>query len=290
MIEKIYIPTYRRVNRQLTYDNLPKHWQEKTVLVVSQDEYDELSKKYNCIVCPWQGAAPEGENPENYGISPTRRWIAEQAGEIKYGVLDDDLHEFVYTRRPSEPESHSMVNTPFSMRTLKEGYEHVFEEMMETFDQWLDEFATVGLEVTWNPPFDEDYKDCWRQTTNHFFNGKIFPTNDIDFTSIKFAEDYYILLQLLTKGYKNRVSMRYRVRPDLTQAVGGCSEYRTFEAHNEAMVQLQSVFPEFVKLKEKVAKGGKWGGMPKLAANIQWKKAWKSSQENEHATLENLFG
>lgn len=290
MIERIYIPTYRRINKQTTYDNLPKHWQEKTVLVVCQDEYDELSKKYNCVVCPCQGKEPPGEDPLKYGLSPTRLWIAKHAGQIKYGVLDDDIMEFVYTRRPSEPDSHKLTNTVFSIKRLTEGYEHVFDEMMKTLDEWLDEFVTVGLEVTWNPPFDTDYKDCWRQTTNHFFNGKTLPVDDIDFTSLKCAQDYYILLQLLTKGYKNRVSMRYRVRPALTQASGGCAEYRTFDVHNNAMKQLRDAFPEFVKLKEKIAKNGKWGGAPKLAANIQWKKAWKSSQEEKHATLENLFG
>lgn len=290
MIEKIYIPTYRRVGRQLTYENLPSHWQEKTILVVCQDEYEELSKNYQCIVCPHQGNTPEGEDPKNYGLSATRKWIAEQAGKIKYAVLDDDIYEFVYTRRPSEPESHSMTNTVFSMRGMKEGYENTFDEMMETLDKWLDEFVTVGLEVTWNPPFDDDYKDCWRQTTNHFFNGALLPIDELDFTTLKCAQDYYLLLQLLTKGYKNRVSMRYRVRPDLTQAPGGVGEYRTLEVHNNAMKQLRDAFPEFVKLKEKVAKNGEWGGLTKLAANIQWKKAWKSSQEKEFATLQDLFG
>jgi len=291
MIERIYIPTYRRVGKQLTYENLLSHWQEKAVLVVCHDEYDELSKDYECVVCPHQGKPPENaEDPTYYGLSPTRKWIAEHAGKIKYAVFDDDICEFVYTRRPSEPESHEFTNTVFSMKNMKEGYEHVFDEMMVTIDKWLDEFATVGLEVTWNPPFDDDYKECWRQTTNHFFNGALMPMNELDFTSLRCAQDYYLLLQLLTKGYKNRVSMRYRVRPDLTQAPGGCEEYRTLEVHNNAMIQLRDAFPEFVKLKEKVAKSGEWGGKPKLAANIQWKKAWKSSQEEKHATLQDLFG
>ena len=290
MIERIYIPTYRRVGKQLTYESLPSHWQEKAVLVVCHDEYDELSKNYECIVCPHQGKPPEGKDPLNYGLSPTRKWIAEHAGKTKYAVFDDDIQEFVYTRRPSEPESHNFTNTVFSMKGQKEGYEHVFDEMMVTIDKWLDEFVTVGLEVTWNPPFDDDYKECWRQTVNHFYNGALLPIEELDFTSLRCAQDYYLLLQLLTKGYKNRVSMRYRVRPELTQTPGGCEEYRTLEVHNNAMIQLRDAFPEFVKLKEKVAKSGEWGGKPKLAANIQWKKAWKSSQEEKHATLQDLFG
>ena len=47
------------------------------------------------------------------------------------------------------------------------------------------------------------------------------------------------------------------------------------------MKQLQKKFPSFVKLKEKVAKNsGEWSNKVKLAAIIQWKKAYESSQVN----------
>ena len=290
MIETLYIPTYRRVDSQLTYDYLPDKWKERAVLVVAADEEDVLKEKgYNVLVCPCQGKGPEGANTLDSGLSATRKWIAYQAGDQKYTVLDDDIMQCIYTRRPSEPDSHALVNTEINTYVKREGYEGYFDEMMDTLDSWLDEYVTCGLEVTWNPPRDEDYNDCWRQTTNHFYNGKTFPKDKIDFTSLKCAQDYFILLQCLTLGYPNRISFRYRVRPSLTQAEGGCAEYRTLEVHNNPMKLLQQKFPEFVSLKTKVAKNGEWGGLEKLGATIQWKKAYKSSQQEKTNTLEGFF-
>ena len=35
----------------------------------------------------------------------------------------------------------------------------------------------------------------------------------IDWTGLKIAEDYYVTLQLLTMGYQNKISLKYRVDP-----------------------------------------------------------------------------
>ena len=290
MIDTIYIPTYGRVDKQLTYLNLPEHWKKRALLVIHASEKEAFDKLgYPNIVCPNQGPPPDMSQAHLHGIAPTRQWIAERSTDIKYAVLDDDIREFVFTARPSERNNYRLVNTPISQLTLEPGFEDYFDEMMDMLDKWLDEFVTVGLEVTWNPPFEDDYKDCWRQTTNHFYNGRTLPLEHIDFPAFTCAQDYSTLLELLVNGYPNRASLRYRVRPELTQAKGGCESYRTLETHNNAMIKLQKTYPEFVTLKEKVAKGGKWGGMVKLAATIQWKKAYKSSQKQEETSLESMF-
>ena len=41
MIDKIYIPTFRRPNNQMTFDNLPDEYKEKVVMVVQEQEKDE---------------------------------------------------------------------------------------------------------------------------------------------------------------------------------------------------------------------------------------------------------
>lgn len=287
MIERIYIPTYRRTDKQLTYDNFPDHWRDKIYLVVAQDEYDILSENYQCLVCPVQGKPKEGQDPTKFGLSPTREWIAKHAGSIKYAVLDDDIESFLYTPRPSEKSEYPSSNCSIGMRKIREGFEGEFDKMMQQMSDLLDEYVTCSLEVTWCPPMEKDLNICWRQTTNHFYNGAILPVDDIDFTSLRCAQDYYILLQLLTMGYKNAVNLRYRVNVAATQTKGGCGEYRSLEVHNEAMRMLQEKFPDFVTLKEKVTKSGEWAGLTKVGANIQWKKAWESSQI---ATLEDLFG
>ena len=106
-----------------------------------------------------------------------------------------------------------------------------------------------------------------------------FPIEKIDWTSLDIAEDYYVNLQLLTMGYQNKVSLMYRTNPSETQAKGGCSTFRSLEIHNESMRELQRRFPQFVKLREKIAKNsGEWSNKVKLAATISWKEAYKSSQ------------
>ena len=64
----------------------------------------------------------------------------------------------------------------------------------------------------------------------------------------------------------------------VSQADGGCSEYRDIEFHNNACRKLASAFPEFVSLKEKETKSEK--GITKLGINGKWKKAYQSSQVN----------
>jgi hypothetical protein len=291
MIDKIFIPTYGRSNKQHTFDYMPKNLQEKSVCVIAASEEKEFKEKnYPYIVCPNQGQPPKDADPLEYGLSNTRKWIAYNFDDIKYAVFDDDLENFVFTRRPSDAKKHRLVNTCINTARLEPGYEHHFDIMMEEMDEYLDNYVTAGLEVCWNIPREEDYSDCWRESGNHFYNGKTFPKDELDFTSVHWAEDFYILLQCLTKGYPNRINFRYRIRPSNTQAAGGCDAYRTIDTHNHSMRQLKEAFPDFVTLKTKIAKGGAWGGLEKLAATIQWKKAYKSSKQNNNTnTLEGFL-
>ena len=93
-------------------------------------------------------------------------------------------------------------------------------------------------------------------------------------------------LQLLTKGFSNKVSTRYRVNPVGNFSSGGCSSYRTIDLHNRSFVELQKKFPQFVELREKTQNSGLWKGKERLAGTIQWKKAYQSSQVN---TLESFM-
>jgi len=270
-IERIYIPTYRR-KRQHTWNNLPDKWKAITYLVVDEQDRDALKNNHNTILCPAQGQ----------GIVKVRQWIMENARKkgFKFGVFDDDLIDIVKTRKENEP---GLWNTRLAPAE--------YDDMFGMLSDWLDEVVTCGLEICWNPPISKmDKHFCFRQSGNHFFNGKTFPFDLIKW-DIDCSEDFYMTLQLLTNGYPNYISLRYRLRPDVTQAAGGCqASDRTIETHNESMRFIQSQFPDFVKLSEKVAKTGKeWGGKTKLAAEIAWKKAYASSQKKQEATLENFF-
>lgn len=278
---KLFIPTYARVDRQITFDGLPDKWKDNTFLIATKEEAKLLRDKgYPALECPVQGQ----------GLPLVRNWIMHKMeGKGKYGVLDDDLYEFVYTARPSERENYRLVNTPITGVRVEPGFEDHFDKFIEWVEDKLDECVTCAAQTTWIPPFEEDDKYCFRQSGNHFYNGDTFPANLIDHTKVHCAEDFYAILTLLTNGYQNCVSMRWRVRPSNTADAGGCSTYRDIEMHNSDMEKLKELFPDFVTLKEKTAKVGEWGGKPKLAANIQWKKAYASSQKKDENTLESMF-
>ena len=87
-MDRLYIPTYDRVGKQLAFDNLPNKWKDKAVLVVHPDEVHE---GYPTLSFPVQGT----------GIAPVREWIAQHGQGTRYGVIDDDI-EFVYTRKEDE--------------------------------------------------------------------------------------------------------------------------------------------------------------------------------------------
>ena len=83
MIEKIYIPTFRRVDKQITLDSIPQEYKSKVVLVVQEQERDEYKYDVDYLVVD-----------NDIGIAKTRECIYRDAKNIKYGVMDDDVVMF----------------------------------------------------------------------------------------------------------------------------------------------------------------------------------------------------
>ena len=83
-MDRIYIPSYGRANKQITWNNLPDKWKEKTTIVVDESEYNEYSSLYPSVL-----SLPKGMK----GIAPIREWIVKQATEEKISMLDDDLND-----------------------------------------------------------------------------------------------------------------------------------------------------------------------------------------------------
>ena len=76
MINKIYIPTVGRCDKQITWENLPQKWKDITTLVVNHEDKDKYDK-------------PTLSLPESIkGIASVREWIVKQAKEEKICMLD----------------------------------------------------------------------------------------------------------------------------------------------------------------------------------------------------------
>ncbi len=259
----IVIPTFKRLNSQITLSNIPESLLENVTLVVQPQEEVEAKKIHHKIFVV---------SGDDIGFANTIRDITYEFAvnrKCNFWIMDDDLC--------------FMENIPVGEKLKKESLtDQSFYDMITETEKWLSEGLVHGaMGTTWNNPLGKyPFIENSRIMTNKFYNGdelsKIW--NEIDWTECCGAEDFYVNLQLLTKGKPNKVWYKYVAAPSDTNTEGGCSEYRDVEYHNRSMKDLQSKFPNFVVLKEKIQKSGPWKNKPKLSATISWKKAYASSQ------------
>lgn len=271
MIE-IVIPTLGRCDSQITLNSLPEKWQKQTTLVVQEHEYDEMVEKYSNVCNVWK--LPAGTK----GISWTRKHIANKWKGKRIFTMDDDL-TFTFCDQSGEKVKRSNPT------------DQHFDEMFADVEALMNQgFVSGGLGTTTVPPSMERHTYSTRVWTNMFFSEN-FPVDDIDFGTdyVLLPEDFYVTLQLLTKGYNNVAINWFLASPSATNAKGGCETFRTIENHNEGQRILAEKFPDFVDVRTKIQKSGPWKGQEKLALTIRWKKAYESSHQDPATTLENFF-
>jgi hypothetical protein len=265
MFKHFIIPTLGRINKQVTYNNLPQKYKDITSFVVQDHEYDEMNKLYPGKVL----RLPVQINR----IAPTREWIFNKFRTCRHFVFDDDLNFVV--KEPNPNPGTKWLSRKFT--------EQDFDDAFALFNKWMDEGITYGgmqpATVMTNIKDKNQWpiRDCQRIMTNVFYDGPSIPT-DLEWNRVAAAEDLDVNLQLLTRGFKNRVTSKYTVNPSVTSAAGGCSVWRTIEVHNEAQKKLAELWPDFVTLTEKNVEAGPWKGLTKYGTIIRGKKAYESSK------------
>lgn len=262
MIERIYIPTVRRANNQITFNNLPKELQERAVMVVEPGErhlydypcdYLEIPEK---LVGTWTQ------------LAETRLFIHKHAGAIKYCVADDDIK----IRRRNAKYWTGQSNMEKSKRdaTAEE-----MLDMYETVDKWLDESAigVVGLSNAGSPPSSKEYEDTKDVYSYVFYDGRMLSEviDDMDICSLRIAEDVLFLYEVLSRGINTRRSTEWMydnrsvVQKDLSDTrevwtgmfknvEDRPDNYYQSDAHYDAMRYIQSKYPHGVKIFEKDGK------------------------------------
>tara|TARA_B110000285_G_scaffold53924_1_gene61465 strand:+ start:379 stop:1242 length:864 start_codon:yes stop_codon:yes gene_type:complete len=262
MIERIYIPTVRRANNQITFNNLPKELQERVVMVVEPGErhlydypceYLEIPEK---LVGTWTQ------------LAETRLFIHKHAGTIKYCVADDDIK----IRRRNAKYWTGQSNMEKSKRdaTAEE-----MLDMYETVDKWFDESAigVVGLSDAGSPPSSKEYEDTKDVYSYVFYDGRMLSEviDDMDICSLRIAEDVLFLYEVLSRGINTRKSTewmydnRSMVQKDLSDTrevwtgmfknvEDRPDNYYQSDAHYDAMRYIQSKYPHGVKIFEKDGK------------------------------------
>ncbi len=262
----IIIATFRRLHKQISLNNFPEEYKPRVCLVVQPQEEEEARKVHSNV---WV------LSEDNIGYANTIKEITYEWSvnrKTNFWMMDDDLD--FYQNFPEGDKGHKekMILS-----------EHFDEMLMET-EKWFSEgIIHAALGTTWVMPWDKQpYLNNSRVCGNKFYNGKELAKiwNDIDWVGCCGAEDFYVTIQLLTKGFPNKVWYKYVVSPGPSYDEGGCSDYRDLEYHNNSCKELASKFPEFVRLKENIVKSGPWKGIPKLGCHVQWKKAYESSQKS----------
>ena len=229
MIEKIYIPTLGRVDKQITFSHLPKFLQDKTTLVVQPHE-KHLYDNYPIMVLP----------EDWIGISRTRKYIIDNAGNNIFGIMDDDIE---LKRRFSE----SPTKRPLTEDDWKEFYNMTIE--------WLqNDVSFVGVRRGILPPVGKDWIENSETIVVTFYNGSKLPdTDELNWNHDLLSEDVNLHLQLLLKGHKNRVWSKFGYVGKWAQD-GGCQEgpnKRTVDLINRSHEKLIQTYPDFVKWKTK---------------------------------------
>ncbi len=119
---KIYIPTYKRTDNQVTIVNMPNQLKDLSYLVIRKEEHEELKKYHDKFVI-----VPD----EIDNIGKTRQYIIDNSTDKTLLFLDDDLKFFK-----------RLDNTT----KLKPCEQNQFVELYNWFKEKLEQgFPMVGL-------------------------------------------------------------------------------------------------------------------------------------------------
>jgi len=279
MLERIYIPTVRRADNQITFDNLPLELQKRVIMVVDPNERHLYNYDCDYIEIPQKFVGSWTQ------LSQTRKFIHQHAGKIKYAMIDDDLK---IIRRNSKYWS-NLDNMEKSKRPATE------DEILFLFgllSNWLDEdnMGVVGLSDPFLPPAPIDYEDNVGVFGFVACNGNIINDHldSMDLTTIRVAEDVLFICECLSRGIRTRVSKEWLISNGsmlnkdtaktrivwnelVEETLASPSEYFQTEYHYEALRYIQKKYPNFIKIFEKD------GRMKNIK---QWKKVYVPKVEN----------
>lgn len=270
MSYQIFLPSYKRSNKQHTLENLPESLRSQVSLVVQSSEvleYDEVADKYNVkelLVLP----------DEITSLSPTYEKIVKgYATEDKFFIMDDDL-TFAYR------EFEDMGDKSLTRCNNEQAVEDMFAAML----QRLDTYAHVGLSARSGNNNREPEPEglTWSENVRAMcFTGyQTDVVKQVQTNRVKCRDDFDRHLQLMRMGYANSVLYSYCYdQIGGSNSAGGCSEYRDLNMLANEAYELERLHPGFVTAKEKRTKSD-WGvGGVRMDVTVQWKKAYASSGE-----------
>ena len=257
----VYIPTYGRVDKQVTLSRIPKSSgvdEGRVVLVATKKEAKKLERQYE---------VPVLVQPDTVtNIAQKRAWIIEQCRHERMIMLDDDLR-FCY--RPSFATS--------KLITVDQDHEGA-NRAWTNLERALEHFAHVGIGAR----MGANAKTFRWSINSRCMYALGYQTKVIQkckLGSIDTREDMDYTLQLLRKGFRNLVSYRLLVDQTFAKA-GGMTEERTIKKSDRDAVKLAERYPGVVEVIEKAYKAS----IPRKEVRVAWRKAFRSKNSRPEET------
>lgn len=274
MTMKILIPTYKREESQKCYYELPESIRQKVIVCTHSGRGKLLQEKNpGMTVHEFEGELQ---------IPKVRQACLEF--DEKVLVIDDQC---IFWKR-------NYVDGKIKHVRLSQPEE--YEQMFEEIERELDDYFWVGPSPkSSNTLHKESRSEITRSYSCYGLNRGMFREAGVRFTGLEeinptatILEDFYALLAMFTKGYKNLVLHDW-VFDHKHGAKGGNSVHRTNANQDESQKLLIKLFPEYVKQYEK--ENPSWvaeeGSSTRTEVRVAWKKSFKPKIETD---LEALFG
>tara|TARA_B100000519_G_scaffold150854_1_gene131745 strand:- start:1763 stop:2638 length:876 start_codon:yes stop_codon:yes gene_type:complete len=239
MIEKIYIPTFRRVDKQITLDSIPQEYKSKVVLVVQEQERDEYKYDVDYLVVD-----------NDIGIAKTRECIYRDAKNIKYGVMDDDVVMFrrnskYYGLEPNMDKSKKPIIS-------KQDWDDMFKQIDEFLEK--DNVLMVGHREHTFPPSGRSRisKNC-AIFGCFWIDGKKLSKfiDEVDWCEFQLSEDVALNFEILIRGWETiRMDEFCQKQSYNNNAPGGCEEFRNKKLYEEVNKKILKKWPDYVYVYE----------------------------------------
>ena len=253
---KICIPTYKRIDTQITLSLIPKILLKYTYLICNKFEEEDL-KKYNVnlFVLP----------DKIKGIGNVRQYVVENLGSKYVWFIDDDIS---FQKR---------ISNTIKLRNVTD---ENFIELYNWNKMCLDKgFGIVGCSTRGgNNRYLSKFVYFGRIFSVYSVNTEILLKHNIRFDEQQQMEDFNVTLHLLRYGYRSIINTEFAHSQKASNQDGGCSASgRNYETQKNSVLLLAEKHKPFVKIKIKKSKT--WQNMEeRYDANIQWKKAFEKGR------------
>ncbi len=260
---RIYIPTFRRNERQITLRYIPKEWRRHTTFVVDGQDAAVLAKQKDTRdIRIWR-------HPKRIkSIAQKRAWILENTKHRYILMLDDDLR---FSKRIYVNDEKNIIRL---LTADPEDVGRAFDKIAAKLRKYA--HATISPRQMNNQDSNaklRGWKYCARAIYALGYDVKIMRKR-CKFGRIEHREDMDYTLQLLKQGYQNACYMEV-VCDQVYNSKGGASLERSMEASNADAVKLAKLHKPFVKVVDKDYSIS----VPRKEVIVFWQKAFKASQE-----------